>query len=477
MDPGYSTTDSGLDYARMYGPLLHRRNLLLVDQRGTGHSLPVRCPELQNLDGPYAPAAAECAAQLGDRFDLFGSALSADDLSAVISALRVGPVDLYGDSYGTFFSQVFLGRHPDQLRSVILDSAYPTYGEDAWYATQTAAMTSSFTKVCARTPSCAALGGSTIGRLARLLDVVRRNPLSTKATGSDGKPHKTVVDAPALVYVAFASTYGAAPYREFDAAVRAGLAGDIAPMARLVAEDYFPGPTGSAQAYSEGLDAAVACQDYPQLYDMTASPAVREGQYEAAIQDRERTDPDTYGPFTIREYLASFWEEQDWCLQWPVADPAHAAGPPVPLGGHYAAVPTLVLSGELDSITTPAEGAIVASQIPGARQVLVANSFHVTAEDDTDGCGRDLVQAFVHDPTGSAAGLRARVRSVSAPGPGRADVRAFVPGQRFWARSGARGRDGRADRGRRHGSLVGEHRRLRHRPARWHAGPRTATTL
>jgi pimeloyl-ACP methyl ester carboxylesterase len=225
--------------------------------------------------------------------------------------------------------------------------------------------------------------------------------LSTKATGSDGKLHKTVVDAPALVYVAFASTYGAAPYREFDAAVRAGLAGDIAPMARLVAEDYFPGPTGSAQAYSEGLDAAVACQDYPQLYDMTASPAVRAGQYEAAIQDRERTDPGTYGPFTIREYLASFWEEQDWCLQWPVADPAHAAGPPMPPGGHYAAVPTLVLSGELDSITTPAEGALVAAQIPGARQVMVANSFHVTAEDDTDGCGRDLVQAFVHDPTGA----------------------------------------------------------------------------
>ena len=55
----------------------------------------------------------------------------------------------------------------------------------------------------------------------------------------------------------------------------------------------------------------------------------------------------------------------------------------MPLGGHYAAVPTLILSGELDTITTPAEGALAAAQIPGARQVLVANSTHVTAEDDT----------------------------------------------------------------------------------------------
>ena len=75
---------------------------------------------------PTRPTAAICAAKLGDRFDLYGSALSADDLSAVITALQLGPVDLYGDSYGTFFAQVFLGRHPDQLRSVVLDSAYPT---------------------------------------------------------------------------------------------------------------------------------------------------------------------------------------------------------------------------------------------------------------------------------------------------------------------------------------------------------------
>ena len=99
------------------------------------------------------------------------------------------------------------------------------------------------------------------------------------------------------------------------------------------------------------------------------------------------------------EYLASGWGEQDWCLQWPVADPAHVAQPPTPIGGHYAAVPTLVLSGELDTITTPAEGALVVAQIPGARQVLVANSTHVTAVDDTDGCGRALVQAFVAAPT------------------------------------------------------------------------------
>src|SRR4051794_4202331 len=123
--PGYSTTGTAAGYAAMYGPLLDGRNLLLVDQRGTGRSEPIDCRLLQSSSVRYADAAAACGAQLGARSDDYATALSADDLAAVVTALGVGPVDLYGDSYGTFFAQVFAGRHPDQLRSVVLDSAYP----------------------------------------------------------------------------------------------------------------------------------------------------------------------------------------------------------------------------------------------------------------------------------------------------------------------------------------------------------------
>ena len=133
----------------MYGPLLDRRNLLLVDQRGTGLSEPINCPLLQDSDLPYADAAAVCGAQLGDRADDYTTALSADDLAAVIRALRLAPVDVYGDSYGTFFAQVFTGRHPQLVRSVVLDSAYPSYGESGWYPTQGPAMRRAFQVVCA----------------------------------------------------------------------------------------------------------------------------------------------------------------------------------------------------------------------------------------------------------------------------------------------------------------------------------------
>ena len=172
--PGYSTTGTGADYAAMYGPLLDRRNLLLVDQRGTGLSRPLRCPDLQNLVLSYNVAAGKCGRSLGDRADDYTSTRSADDLAAVIAKLGLPSVSLYGDSYGTFFTQTFAGRHPELVRSIVLDSAYPTYGESAWYPTQSPAMRAAFTKACQRSPECRSAGRRFLPTLRAVLAQVRR---------------------------------------------------------------------------------------------------------------------------------------------------------------------------------------------------------------------------------------------------------------------------------------------------------------
>jgi len=200
----------------------------------------------------------------------------------------------------------------------------------------------------------------------------------------------------------YSTTGSAASYADMygPLLLRSGLAGDHRPLLRLVAEATGGGTdAGPVQAYSEGLDAAVACHDYPQLYDMTAPPTTRQAQYAAALDARTRSDAATYGPFTVREYADSDWQMLDWCTQWPAAPASNPAGPPLPPGGAYPDVPVLVLSGELDSITTPAEGAMVTAQFPRARQVLVRNSFHVTTVGDTDRCAVRIVRTFVASPT------------------------------------------------------------------------------
>lgn len=405
--PGYSTTDSGSLYKQMYGRLLDRRNMLLVDQRGTGRSAAINCRELQKPpdDLVYGPAAGRCAQSLGEHANLYGTALSADDVAAVVQALGLGKVDLYGDSYGTFFAAVLAGRHGEILRSVVLDAAYPPTGESAWYPTQGQAMLRSIDVACERTPACRSAGATTSTLLAKVVAEVRRSPFRGKAADSDGRMRRVSVDAKALVTVVFGATYGPATYTELPGALRAALHGDRQPLLRLAAESLYGGSNGAPTEYSEGLDAAVTCHDYPQLYDMTAPPAERRSQYTAAVAAETRRNPHLYAPFTITEYQASAWQYADWCLDWPIAPAAHPAGPPAPPSGGYPAVPTLVLSGELDSITTPAEGTLVAGAFPRSRQVVVANSFHVTAVSDTDKCAVRIVRAFVRRPQG---GLTAR---------------------------------------------------------------------
>src|SRR3954453_14629330 len=416
--PGYATTGTGASYAAMYGPLLRRHNLLLVDQRGTGRSEAIDCPDLQNLKTAYAVAARRCGRSLGPRRDDYTSARSADDLAAVIRTLGLGRVDLYGDSYGTFFAQVFAGRHGGLLRSLVLDSAYPTYGERAWYPTQGPAMRTSFAKSCRRSPACRGHGLGFATALGRVLRRVRAHPWHGVSHDGDGRRVRGTVSPETLATAAFGGTYGPFFYRGLPAALRSALRGDRVPLLRLVAQAEGGGTNaGPVRAYSEGLDAAVICHDYPQLFDMSAPPRTRLRQFHRALTRRTAARPNTYGPFTIWEYARSDWQEIDWCSRWPSAPADTPARPPRPRGGHYPRVPTLVLSGELDSITTPAEGAIVARQFPRSKQIRFANSFHVTALGDTDDCAVRVLRRFLRTQTNWLRnGCAAKVLQLRATG-------------------------------------------------------------
>jgi len=393
--PGFSTTGSAWWFADMYGSVLDRRHMLLVDQRGTGRSEPINCPGLEIGTMSIDREAAKCARSLGDRANLYGSALSADDLAAIISALDLGTVDMYGDSYGTFFAQVFAGRHPGLLRTLILDGAYPVFGESAWYPTQGPALRNALRVTCARSPLCASATPRPIQDLADLVAQLRRQPVTVWAPGGDGVRHQVTLTAPGLTAIAFNSTYSTTVFREFTAAVRAAQNGDAVPLARLYAEYFYTGSwLNNPREYSAGLETAVSCHDYVQMYDMSAAPTRRIQQYQNAISRMKGKQSGIYAPFSISEYNRSGWSAPDLCLRWPISA-TNPAGPPRPLAGQYSEVPTLILSGELDSITSAAEGDMVKSQFPNSTHIVVANSTHVVGGAGSTSCGATLVRYVV----------------------------------------------------------------------------------
>ena len=91
--------------------------------------------------------------------DSISAAYSARDVAGVLRALRLGRVDLYGDSYGSWFAQVFASRYAAQLRSVTLDSTYQVLGLDPWYTTTVITARQAFTQACERSRACQSAAG------------------------------------------------------------------------------------------------------------------------------------------------------------------------------------------------------------------------------------------------------------------------------------------------------------------------------
>src|SRR6201996_83597 len=132
--PGFAATESRDEYLQFFAPLRDQRDVVLMDNRGTGRSAALDCRPLQTAPVLSELNIGRCGEPLGAKASLYSATAATDDLAAILDALGEGLVDLYGDSYGTFFEQVFVVRHPDKLRSIILDGAYPLDGADyAWY--------------------------------------------------------------------------------------------------------------------------------------------------------------------------------------------------------------------------------------------------------------------------------------------------------------------------------------------------------
>jgi pimeloyl-ACP methyl ester carboxylesterase len=413
--PGYATTASRGSYLGLFRPMLDRHDLLLVDLRGTGTSEPVDCRPLQDLRLPdydrWVQAVGRCGRQLGPASDLYGTANAADDLADVLDALGIGTVDLYGDSYGTFFSQTFAVRHPERLRALVLDAAYPVEGADPWWRDLARAGAQGLRLVCERDPGCV---GDPVRRLERLDRRIALEPITGSAPNANGVRRTVTIDPGILIYVATGAGYSPTVYRELDAAVRAALHGDDAPLLRMAREQVYLGAGGAPRYYSQGLANAVSCNDYPQLYDMLAPPGERDEQYLAAIGSLAREDPDAFDPFTIAGWITSPVEDFDSCLRWPVPD---RPLPPFPEGSAYPDVPTLVLVGDLDSVTSPEGAAQVAAAFPASTSVEVANAVHVTALGDRHRCASRIVLRFVRTLDAgdtSCASRYAEIRAVDA---------------------------------------------------------------
>jgi pimeloyl-ACP methyl ester carboxylesterase len=414
--PGYSSTGSKSFYSKMLGSLRSVRNLLTVDLRGTGTSTPVVCSNVERDIGPqsgpvFDRVAGACGASLDHIWrgpdgrwihaaDLFNTANSARDTATVLRAMQLSHIDLYGDSYGSWFSQVFTSRYPKVLRSVTLDSTYQVLQLRPWYVSTVTRARIAFDNACQRAPACARIApGSAWRRIVLLAHRLRRSPVFGETPGSGGSSVRVKVGIESLVDLVNNAGFDPMVYRDLDAAARALLNRDDAvPLVRLWAlSRSYDDVNVPLPFFSDGLYIAASCTDYPQLFSRTAPPVVRARQFAARVAHEPAS---VFSPFSAREWTLMPYEIELYnaCLDWPTKvhhDPPILARPPLAPPN----VPVLILSGDMDSLT-PASGAfLVKKQMgPSARVVLLHNLTHVTAEGIRYGCASSIYRSFVANP-------------------------------------------------------------------------------
>lgn len=383
---------SAISLAAASQPLLqrlnNRRDLLFIDQRGTGRSAALECepPRGAGFATQFDATMqrqwlAECRQRLArlpwldgiDGLQFFTTTIAVGDFDAVRRQLGVVKVNLIGASYGTRVALEMLRQFPSSVRRAVLDGVAPAdMALPASMSVDSQAALDALLAACQQETACRRalprLQAEWTSLLARLPSDARlRDPRS-------GRIEPLTVTSEMVLGAVRASLYQPAVAAALPAAIVEAAAGRFEPLVAL-ATLSTPNPAREAEGgLAAGMHFSVVCsEDMPRLRRSADEPSGRD-----------------FGSGTRTFY-------QRICSEWPTGavDPAYYRIEPV-------AAPVLLLSGGLDPATPPRHGDRVAARLgPMASHRVIASAGHGVL---AAGCMRDVVFRFL-DAADSAAAL------------------------------------------------------------------------
>ena len=361
-------------------PYAPSRDLILVDQRGTGRSEPNLCPDLDVafLDAAVAIATdatddalakrlaanSSCRAEATARgFDLedFGTSVTVADFEWVRRALGVERWNVYGESYGTTVAMTLVALHPDTVRSAVLDSIYPP-DPTPMQSTNVANSLNAFFGYCAGDQACAAAYPDLAATYRETLAGLARAPLIVAMPPEMHLPDdrvsltSTLLEALVSHLIYYPTAYPSLPRLIATVHDR-----DSQGLAKVLASAR----AAMSAEVNRSTHLAVECRDRPHYRDPLPAGA--------SVLDRLQ-------PYGL-------------CNDWSEIGPA----PLVPIG---TTVPTLVLAGEFDPVTRPSLSQHLAALIgPNAHWVEFPRIGHNVRAFSP--CGAKIAADFMDNPAQS----------------------------------------------------------------------------
>jgi pimeloyl-ACP methyl ester carboxylesterase len=353
--PGQGATAMYTSYAAAFARVNRNHDIVLVDQRGTGRSAPLSCdyPDDWQATSDLMPALRQatlaCLNKYGDRVRFYTSSAAVADLAAIREALKMPAIDLYGSSYGTRVAQLYMRRYPKSVHAVILDGVtYPEQAIGPETPLDGQRALDLIVKRCGDSRDCAAA----YPELQQDLDGLRRQfgPQKSMMTIDDpnsGLPLKIEFNRNMLNASLRFLSYSATQASLLPTLIHRATRGALAPLA---AQTVMTARQVSDQLASGMQNSVICSEDVP----FFAAAGIDSAAISRTYQGGEQLD-------ALME-ICKLWP------RGPVDADLHS-----PLTSD---IPTLLLSGEADPVTPPADAERAALGLRQHRHLVLSGEGH-----------------------------------------------------------------------------------------------------
>lgn len=350
--PGQSAVETFPAMDPILKEVRERRHILLVDQRGTGKSNPLGCKDaggdtLAPTPEAMQAAAAGCAAELGKHADLrhYTTTDAIADLEAVRKAIGAQQVNLMGVSYGTRVAQQYAMRHPQAIRSIVLDSPVPNSIKlgNIFARNLEDALALQFAQ-CTRLDACKGTLGDPRAELDTLLARLRAQPVTVQyRDATTGERREDVLRAETVAGLVRMYAYmppAGALLPKLIHEANAGRYENLMALAKMLSGDM-------EDAVAMGMQLSVVCSE--------------DGDSMVAREE----DADTVLGNLMPQGMAAM------CEAWPKGRVPADFNKPL-----ATPVPALVLAGEFDPVTPPRYGEEIVKSLPNGRLFVLRGQGH-----------------------------------------------------------------------------------------------------
>lgn len=379
--PGGSSVEMAKQVHLFFNDVRKNRDLIFVDQRGTGKSSPMDCEtltesELQlsevEQEQKYAALMHQCADKYRAQVQFYTTPYAVTDLEAVRKALDYETINLWGGSYGTRVVLEYMRTYPDKLRTVIMDGVAPVqiglpkyFQSDAWNAL------SAVNQECEQQSECVRLYGNMLVNAElvsqRLLDAQQQGePLVVTYEHPRYQQQTELVFTPkSFSMLVFMSLYS----RDLTSLLPRALAEAAQGKFRLLAALHaLASEQSSFNGISEGMRYSVICNE--------------DNHY---ISAQDIVESKSFLGMNMLKDIARV------CDFWPRAVMPEQYFSPV-----SSQLPALLLSGGHDPVTPERWAQQVAQHLPSAHLLSAAGGNHIVS---MEGCVPQIIAQFIEQGT------------------------------------------------------------------------------